>query len=857
MTSAPRMAPGAVRSLAGRLLGAAGSLAMLAVFIAAVFFLHHELRSLKLSDIEDSLAKLGWGPLVKAALLTATSYLLLTGYDWLALRYIGRSLPYPQIALASFVSYVCGYNFGAILGGTTMRYRLYSTFGLSAVEIVKVIAFCTLTFILGFCTLAGAVFVLNPLPLPEFASLPIKTVSPIGTVLLAGVAVYSIASALARRGIVIRGWELSLPPFHFTVPQMVVATADLIAAASVLYCLLPAGIEVEFFYFVGIFLLAQFLGIISHVPGGLGVVEGVLLYMLAPDDKSALVASMLAYRITYYLAPLAVAMSLLAIHEGFQQRAAVARFATMFGRWGPLVVPPMLAVTTFSGGAVLVMSSALPRTFGRWSWAAEQLPLSLIEIAHFGGALLGVGLMVVARGLQQRLSTAYRLSVAMLAAGVAFALLRGFDVEEALIVGAMLAMLIPCRQYFYRRVSLASEPFTIGWITATILVLIGAIWIGFFVSKEAAYSHGLWWEMSHGGDISRMLRAGVGIFFVLLVAALARVARGARGSARPPDPAELAAAAAILDRTPRATPAPPLAELSLRMNQARTAMVLYVTRRSSWISLGDPLGPQSERAELAWQFRELCDSRGGWPVFYQISADLLPLYVDLGLMVLQLGDEAIVPLPDFDLEGPHRALLRAAHEHAKAAGCTFDVTPQPATSAILLECRQLRNTWQTHPSSALWDAAEARGCPLAIVRQSGEIVAIGPVWQGADRSELSLEPACCAPNAPAFVLAYLLTEAMLWGRSAGFHQFNLGLAKHAGEAAGPLEPLWKAAGTSSMRYGDHFDSVAQAREYLMLFAPQWSPTFLATPGGRKLSQVTTDLAWMLSERHGARAPIKA
>src|SRR3569832_718367 len=106
MTSAPRTPPGAVRSLAGRLLGAAGSLVVLVVFVAANFYLHHELRDYKLSNIEQSLAKLGWSQLAKAALLTATSYLLLTVYDWLALRYIGRKLPYLQIALASFVSYV-------------------------------------------------------------------------------------------------------------------------------------------------------------------------------------------------------------------------------------------------------------------------------------------------------------------------------------------------------------------------------------------------------------------------------------------------------------------------------------------------------------------------------------------------------------------------------------------------------------------------------------------------------------------------------------------------------------------------------------------------------------------------------
>ena len=239
-------------------------------------------RTYSLRDIEHRLVLLSWGQLAAALTFTAASYALLTGYDWLAVHYIDRSLPYPRIALASFVSYVSSYNFGAILGGTTMCYRLYSTFGLSTVEIVKIIAICTLTFVLGFCTLAGSVFVLDPLPLPAQLRLPLATVYPIGMGLLAAVALYLAASALWHRPITVRGWRLSLPPPGFTLMQMLVATVDLMAAAGVLYALLPAGIAVSYPRFLGIFLIAQVTGIASHVPGGLGVVEAVLLLMLAP-----------------------------------------------------------------------------------------------------------------------------------------------------------------------------------------------------------------------------------------------------------------------------------------------------------------------------------------------------------------------------------------------------------------------------------------------------------------------------------------------------------------------------------------------------------------------------------------------
>ena len=318
-----------------RTIGAVGSLAVVAVFSAAVFVLHRELRDYSLRDIEQRLSLLSWGQLAAALALTATSYTLLTGYDWLALHYIDRSLSYSRIALASFVSYVSSYNFGAILGGSTMRYRLYSTFGLSAVEVVKIIAICTLTFVLGFCTLAGAVFTFDPLPLPELIEvrLPFTTVQPIGIVLLALVGAYLCLSVLRLKPFAVRGWEFSLPSVGFTLMQMLVATADLMAAAAVLYTLLPAEITVSYPMFLGIFLTAQVAGIMSHVPGGLGVVEAILLHTLAPHDPASVMGSLVVYRLTYYLLPLVLATGLLAGHEAFLRWETVTRYAGVFGRW--------------------------------------------------------------------------------------------------------------------------------------------------------------------------------------------------------------------------------------------------------------------------------------------------------------------------------------------------------------------------------------------------------------------------------------------------------------------------------------------------------------------------------------------
>ena len=151
--------------------------------------------------------------------------------------------------------------------------------------------------------------------------------------------------------------------------------------------------------------------------------------------------SMVVYRLTYYLLPLGLATALLAAHEGFERRQTVTRFANLFGRWAPAVVPRVLAFTTFAGGASLLVYGALPRTVSRWHWLAGGMPLPVVEASNFLGSVAGMGLLLLARGLLERLDAAYQLSVALLTGGIIVSLARGFNVEGALILAVMLAAL--------------------------------------------------------------------------------------------------------------------------------------------------------------------------------------------------------------------------------------------------------------------------------------------------------------------------------------------------------------------------------------------------------------------------------
>ena len=206
----------------------------LVLFIAAATVVYRELHSYHLRDILRQVHAISSSRFHIAVALTACSYLIMTGYDYLALHYIPHPLPMKKTALTAFLSYAFSNNIGfSMLAGASVRYRLYSSWGLSAVEITQVVLFCTTSLWLGFLILSGTVFTLAPLALPQSLHWPTATVRPLGILLLAAAAAYWIFTLWGKREWAFKGWHFSLPSWRLAGLQMGVAAADWMMAGSV------------------------------------------------------------------------------------------------------------------------------------------------------------------------------------------------------------------------------------------------------------------------------------------------------------------------------------------------------------------------------------------------------------------------------------------------------------------------------------------------------------------------------------------------------------------------------------------------------------------------------------------------
>jgi uncharacterized membrane protein YbhN (UPF0104 family) len=312
---------------ARRLAVSAGPLLGLALFVAALVVLRHELQHYTYREVMAALRVVPATRLLLALALTALSYLILTGYDVLAVRYVGRHLRYRRIALASFLGYAFSNSVGfSVLSGGPVRYRVYSSSRFSPLDVAKIMAFCAVTLWLGFFAIAATVFLAFPFAPPSSLHLPFASSRPLGLLCLAPVLAYLLLTLKRGRSLAIRGWVVPVPSPRLAVAQLVLSGFDWAVAGAVLYALLPPGPRPSFAAFLGVFLLAQVAGVISQVPGGLGVFETFMVVLMPAEvPRAALLASLVAYRSLYYLLPLVAAALTLGVREAMQRRGRSAR----------------------------------------------------------------------------------------------------------------------------------------------------------------------------------------------------------------------------------------------------------------------------------------------------------------------------------------------------------------------------------------------------------------------------------------------------------------------------------------------------------------------------------------------------
>ncbi len=827
----------------------------LVLFAAALVVLRRELHEVRWHDLTADLLATPTTRLVVAIVLTALNYLVLTGYDLIAFAYVGRRLPLARVMLASFLAYAVANNVGfAMLSGASMRYRFYSRWGVTAEELSRVVFSYSVTFWLGLLALGG--LSLATTPLPGALGIPGGAFAPwLGVALLLTTAAYFVAVARRRSAIRIAAFELPVPSMRIAVAQLLVSVVDWALAGAVFWAVLPPG-RPAFTTVLGAFLAAQLLGLVSHVPGGVGVFEGLMVLLLKPYLPSAqLVPALVVYRAVYYLLPLTLALLLLVGDELHRRRGQLARGGALLGRVAEEVTPRALALFTFLSGVVLLFSGATPAAPGRLSVLNALVPLVVIEASHFVGSIAGAALLLVSYGLARRLDAAYYATMAGLLTGIVASLLKGADYEEATLLSLLLLLVWRTRPAFDRKAALFDIGFSPGWIAAIVAAVGASVWLGLFAFKHVQYSSELWWQFELHGQASRFLRASVGAAVVVLLFGVARLLAPAPHEAPPPGEADLEAARRVIETQAATSPyLVYLRDKALLFDEDRAGFVMYGVQGRTWVAMGDPVGPPDRLLNLVRLFLERCDDFDGVPVFYEVSKNGLHRYADYGLTFVRLGEEAVVDLTRFTLEGGGASKFRQVMRRLDRDGGRFRVLgTADEVGAVMGELRAVSDAWLEEKSAAekgfsLGFFAEeyVARFPVAVIERGGRIESFVTLWPGPGKVELSVDLMRHRPDALKSVMEATFVHLMEWGRGQGYQRFALGMAPLSGFERSPVAPLWHRLGAFLYAHGGAVYNFQGLRAYKEKFNPEWEPRYLAYPGGLHLPRVLADVAALIA-----------
>lgn len=644
----------------------------LILLAAAVLVVERVFRTLRLEDVLTALDQFPRRALLSAFGFTLLAYGVLTFYDWLGARYAGARISYARTAFASFCAYALSHNLGfAAVSGAAVRFRLYAHWGLSPVQIGKIIAFCSLTFGLGAMVLGGAVLVFEPGAVPLIGPDLPPALAPIAGFILWGVVVIYVIIA-DRLGHLRLGHQvIDLPGARLATLQVAVAAADVAATSTILWALLPAAAGLSYFHVLAVYVVATSAGLAASLPAGIGVFDSIVLLGLSPYlDAPVIVSAILVFRLYYSVIPLFVAGALFALNEILirgrelvpAERLLPRRFAEFTPRFLPwserdFAVALATGAVTLCGTLLLLLG--VVRTGPELSWLDTEIAPYPGATGQFLLSLLGAGMLAFAYGLSRRVTLAWGAELLLLLTGAFVTLLSGVRwwVPALLLLAAFL--IAPFRRAFYRHTRLLSEPVDLATTWPLLALVFCVLALSAFERHVRGLAQKSWWTVIASPEMPLAIRLNLALAVLLGILAIWQLVRPGRVRLSPWDAETEARYLALAG-----TPPPP--SLGLLWGEEGEAAIPVCRIGHLLVGLGDPIGARSDRVSVIWRLRDLAEQEGLVPAVIGAGTKWLAVYNDIGLS----------PIP-LDAEGRRFILCRTERDLNLLLASMKDQTGQP------------------------------------------------------------------------------------------------------------------------------------------------------------------------------------
>jgi len=822
------------------------SLAMFLLFIAGIVILYKTLHQTNTQDIYANMRALPAGKILLSALFTLLGYAALVGYDWSALKYVGKKLPFPLVAFTSFTGFSLGNTIGASwLSGGAVRYRLYSRVGLSASEIAMIVAFCTVGFGIGEMLVGGMALIIHPDVFSDYLKIPPVFIRWGAIIMVLGAGLLILLRSYHHGEIHFRKKIFRLPSTGILTGQVLFSMLDIGFAGATLFILLPES-NISFFLFLAVFAIALVAGVLSHVPGGIGVFEAVIAAALQPYlSIESLTAALVSYRIIYYLLPFALGVILILSSEAYvhlkgrwlSTEEQLGESIKLLANVAYSAIPPALSGLTFICGALMLLGSSI-RLSGETLFMLEEVfPAELIELSHILGGVIGVILIILSFSLWQRIRAALWLTSSLFIVGAILSFIQTLDYDRAVALLLALGLLISSQKLFYRRARLFSNVLDFKWLLLSIAALSGFIWLILLSFQNTLYNDQLWWQFATDQQAPRSMRTAVAAVATLLIFYVINALRPPLQVPDFPDNEALALARDIIQRQDNAEGNFALTgDKRLLFSESRKSFIMFASRNRSWISLGDPLGnDDQDQVSLLWDFKTMVNREQGHAVIYKVAIDHLDWYIDAGFNLFKLGEEACIKLADFDLQGPKRSKLRQTRNKAIRAGLRLEFIRPPYDDALLEQLKTISDQWlalknvsEKSFSLGRFDKGYLNESPLALVYEQDRITAFANVLVTQTKQESTIDLMRHLPDAARDTMDFLFIELILTLKQQGYNEFSLGMAPLSGFTGHDHARLWDRFGLMIYKNGKRFYNFEGLRNFKNKFDPQWVPRYMAT-----------------------------
>lgn len=514
--------------------------------------------------------------------------------------------------------------------------------------------------------------------------------------------------------------------------------------------------------------------------------------------------------------------------------------------------PDILSILIFISGALLVFSNSLKFEETHINLINKILPGDIIALSHLSASITGTFLLILSYGISRRLDSSYYLSIIFITFAIFFSFFRGFDYIQAIFLGIILLLLIPSKDRFYRKSSLIQDKLSKGWIFAMLSVVAISIFLGVYTFKTTQYKNEVWWYLAVNKDYSIFLRASFATVFILLIFFILRLFNDSRIIDEISSEEVLNDVESILETSDKSNSfLALLSDKSILFNDNQDSMIMFGQTQHNLISMGDPVGTPSSFSQLIIDFYKKAKTSGKNVVFYEISKEYLSEYLDIGLKIIKIGEEAIINLKTYDLQTPRYKKIRYTYNKFEKLNLRFEVVDD--ISKILDKLENISDNWLENKktkeksfSLGNFDKNYLNNFKVALLYRDDEIIAFSNLMATKDMNEISIDLMRYLDTSPSGTMEYLFVKIINWAKDENYNRFSLGMAPLAGIYGDDLSPFWNRISVFLFNHGGNFYNFEGLRQFKNKFSPDWESKYLAYSGHFNLASILKDTAYLIS-----------